>query len=220
MKSQHRNYSGKMVSHVFHGYGKVFIFKLQWLQTVTGKLPSDSQEHSRMVALTNDKSDNCARILSNRRYWPHQRWANSAREAKRNDCWNAPLPSHSTGICNKSVEMRWTWRTPTVISLGRSSRFCSSLMGSISMVPEYPCEIIRFVINKCHLAQMLSEATPTLGLSPKCMKWRPCCNFRKHVRPFLACNSFPGFSFLVLLLLHDIGKVVRFPFFINSGIPE
>ena len=130
------------------------------------------REHLRKVAFINDKSDNFARIILNRRYWPHQRWANSAREAKRNDCLNAPLPSHSTGICNKSVEMRWTWRTPTVISLGRSSQFCSSLMGSISMVPEYSCEIIRFVIDKCHLAQMLSEATPTLSRSSKCMKMK------------------------------------------------
>jgi hypothetical protein len=89
------------------------------------------------------------------------------------------------------------------------------LMGSISMVPEYSCEIIRFVIDKCHLAQMLSEATPTLGLSPKCIKWRPCCNFRKHVRSLLACNSFPGFSFLVLFLLHHTGKAVKSK---NSGI--
>ena len=63
MKSQDKIYSGKMVSHISQGYGKVFIFKLQWLKTATGKLPSDSQEHSRKVALINDKSDNCARIF-------------------------------------------------------------------------------------------------------------------------------------------------------------
>ena len=178
------------------------------------------REHLRKVAFINDKSDNFTRILWNHRYWPHQRWAKLARAAKRNDCWSAPCSSHFHTFITNPCRMWRQWRIPTVISLGLSSRIRSSLMGPISTVQDYSCEIIRFVINKCHLAQMLSEATPTLGLSPKCMKWRPCCNFRKHVRPLLACNSFPGFSFLVLLLLHDIGKVVRLPFFINSRILE
>jgi len=73
MKSQDNNYMPEVVPHVSRSYGKVFIFKLQWLQTATGKLPSDSQEHSRKVASINDKSDNCAKILWNHGYWTHQR---------------------------------------------------------------------------------------------------------------------------------------------------
>jgi hypothetical protein len=41
--------------------------------SITGKLPSDFKDAEGKLALINGKSDNCARILSSRRYWPHQR---------------------------------------------------------------------------------------------------------------------------------------------------
>ena len=45
MKSQHRNYSGKMVSHICQGYGKVFIFMhLELLESfrLTSKVSKES----------------------------------------------------------------------------------------------------------------------------------------------------------------------------------
>ena len=130
MRSQDRNYMPDVV----------YMFPLATARSSFSsfscykRLRCSFHEHSRKVAVINEKSDNCARILSNRRYWPHPRWAQSATAAKRNGCWSAPLPSYFTGICDKGVEMPWTWRNPTAISLRRSSQFCSSLMGPISTV--------------------------------------------------------------------------------------
>jgi hypothetical protein len=49
MKSQHRNYSGKMVSHICQGYGKVFIFMhLELLESfrLTSKVSGESWHES------------------------------------------------------------------------------------------------------------------------------------------------------------------------------
>ena len=104
------------------------------------------------------------------------------------------------------------WRTPTAISLGRSGRFCSSLMGPISTVWEHSRAIIRFVIDQCHLARMLLEATPRPFVATKASKWRLYRRCRSNVKQLLAWNSRAIFSFRVLFFLHDIEKVASYLF--------